>query len=159
MKTSQSLLGVAISSIALSGCHKPDLVVTLFETTGTATVNAENSVEVPIRVVVRNQGTAAAGVFKTAIEYTRPQGTFAVPFTVPGQSSLWYPYTSGTLAPGFDVTFNGKVTFHPSVHGMTVTLRAIADSCGGDEFMPDYCRVDESNEGNNESSAISVSLP
>ena len=27
------------------------------------------------------------------------------------------------------------------------------------EFMPDYCRVDESDETNNESAAISVTLP
>jgi hypothetical protein len=38
-------------------------------------------------------------------------------------------------------------------------LKAIADSCSGDEFMPDYCRVEESNETNNESTPISIALP
>ena len=164
MKSLLSLPIVAIASIILSGCPgpgpgKPDLIVKSLETTGSPTVNADNSVEVPIRVVVENQGTPAAGIFKTATEYTGPQGTFVVAFTVEGQSEFWYPYTSSPLAPGSDVTFNGKVTFKPSVHGVTVSLNAIADSCSGDEFMPEHCRVEESNEDNNKSSAISLSLP
>lgn len=157
-KTSLLVLVIVLASFALTGC-KPDLVVTQLEATGSASVNAENSVEVPIRVIIRNQGDAAAEVFKTSTEYSSPEGTFAVAFTVPGQSHIWHPYTAGTLAPGADVAFDGKVTFHPSLHGVTVSLVAIADSCMGDEFMPDYCRVEESNEGNNRSSTISLSLP
>jgi hypothetical protein len=136
-----------------------DLVVTTLETTGPPTVNPEGSVELPIRVEVKNQGDAAAGIFKVATEYTGPQGTFVVAFTVPGQSSSWYPYTSASLAAGSVVNFAGKVTFRPKLRGVTVSLKATADSCSGDEFMPDYCRVEESNEGNNEATAISVSLP
>jgi hypothetical protein len=146
-------------SLTGPGPDKPDLVVMTLETTGPSAVNAENSVEIPIRVVVRNQGPASADVFKIATEYTGSRGTFVVGFTVPGQNDIWYPRTSGLLASGSDVTFSGKVTFHPSVHGVTVSLNAIADSCSGDEFMPDYCRVEESNEGNNKSTSISLSLP
>jgi subtilase family serine protease len=146
-------------SLLLAGC-KPDLVITTFQTTGSAIVNPQGSVEVPIRVVVKNQGTGNAGIFKVATHYTDPGGsTYVVAFTVPGQSSIWYPYTSAPLAAGSDVTFAGKVTFHPAVHGVTVYLKGTADSCSGDEFMPNYCRVQESNEGNNESTPIQVSLP
>jgi len=160
MKTCKLAVLIVCMALLMSGCvGKPDLVVTTLETTGAATVNSEGSVEVPIRVVVRNQGNAAADIFKVATDYTGPDGTYVVAFTVPGQSSMWYPYTSTSLAAGSDVTFAGKVTFHPDVHGVTVSLKATADSCSGDEFMPDYCRVEESNEGNNESAAISVSLP
>ena len=141
------------------GCGDPDLVVTTLESTGSPTINAENSVELPIRVVVRNQGDAGAGIFKVATEYTGSQGTFVVAFTVPGQSDIWYPYTSSTLAAGADTAFSGKVTFNPSIHGETVSLKAIADSCSGDEFMPAYCRVEESDETNNESAPLSASLP
>jgi len=140
----------------------PDLVVTTLEQTGDPTVNAENQVEVPIRVVVKNQGTVSAGIFKVATEYTEPRpggGTYVVAFTVPGQSSIWYPFTKVSLASGATKTFAGKVTFHPSVHNVTVSLKAIADSCSGDEFMPDYCRVKESNETNNESAPIPLTLP
>jgi hypothetical protein len=136
----------------------PDLRVRVLEATGPAIVNAENGVEVLVLVVVRNQGTMAATFFKTAMEYTRPEGTFAVAFTVPGQSDIWYPWTSAPLAPQAEVTFTGKVTFHPAVRGVVVSLTAIADSCSGDEFMPDYCRVKESNE-DDQSGPIVLTLP
>ena len=166
MKTSLSFLAIALSSIALSGCvpvrprpDKPDLAVTSLATTGAPTINADSSIAVPIRVVIRNGGTASAAIFKTATKYIGPQGTFEVAFTVPGQSSIWYPRTNSSLAPGSDVTFNGKVTFHSTLRGASVKLIAIADSCSDDEFMPNYCRVDESNEGNNGSNSVSLSLP
>jgi hypothetical protein len=146
-------------SLLTAGCA-PDLVITTFEKTGDPIVNPENSVEIPIRVVVKNQGDRSAGIFKVATHYTDPSGsTYMVAFTVPGQSDIWCPYTSAPLAAGSDVTFAGKVTFHPEMHDVTVSLKGTADSCSGDEFKPDYCRVKESNEGNNESTPISVSLP
>lgn len=152
---------VVCVSLLIGACDSgsPDLVVTTLETTGTPTVNVENSVELPIRVVVKNQGSAAAGVSKVAVEYTRAGGTFVVAFTVPGQADIWYPHTSASVPAEGEETFSGLLTFHPSIHGETVTLKAIADSCSSDEFMPDYCRVEESDEGNNGSAAISVALP
>ncbi len=140
--------------------RNPDLVVTLLETVGSAVVNQEGNVELPIRVVVRNQGNTEAAVFKISTEYTNPQGsTFVVAFTVDGQNSTFYPFTSDSLAAGAEVSFSGTVTFHSSVRELTVSLRAIADSCSGEEFTEAYCRVDESDEGNNRSSALSVTLP
>ncbi len=164
MKTCKLAVLIVCMGLLLSGCvGEPDLVVTTLETTGPPTVNAENSVEVPIRVVVKNQGNAAADIFKVATEYTGgaidPSSTFVVAFTVPGQSDIWYPHTSGSRAAGSTVTFAGKVTFNSAEHGVTVSLKATADSCSGDEFMPAYCRVDESDEGNNQSASISVALP
>lgn len=162
MKICKLALLIVCMVLLLSGCN-PDLVVTTLETTGSPTVNADNSVEVPIRVVVKNQGNASADIFKVATEYTGgvidPTRTFVVAFTVPSQTDFWYPRTSSSLGAGSTVTFAGKVIFNPGEHGVTVSLKATADSCSGDEFMPAYCRVEESNEGNNESTAIPVSLP
>lgn len=141
------------------GLARPDLVVESLETTGSAAINPEGSVEVPVRVVVRNSGSDTADMFKTGTEYAGPDGTYTVAFTVPGQENIWYPYTSQPLAPGDEVTFDGKVTFHPEEHGITVALYAVADSCGGDEFKPDYCRVEERDETNNDSAPICVALP
>ena len=147
----------------MSGCtpglEKPDLIITTLETTGSGFVGTDGGVKVPIRVVVKNQGNADANIFKVSLEYTEALGTFAVAFDVIGQANLWYPYTSGPLAPGSEVTFVGNVLFISNVRNETVSLWAIADSCSGDEFMPDYCRVDESDESNNESNVISVYLP
>lgn len=151
---------IVIMGLALLGCDpvsKPDLVVPTLQATGPATINAEGRVILPIRVVVGNQGDAAAGRFKVAAEYTRSAGTFAVAFTVPGHD-IWYPYVSSLAAAGAR-ELRGSLTFHPAARGETVLLRVIADSCSGDEFMPTYCRVDESNESNNASRTVSVSLP
>lgn len=145
-------------TVSAVSAGQPDLVVTGLETTGTATVSEDGNIEVPVRVVVRNQGSAEAGVFKVATEYTGPQGTFAAAFTVPGQGDIWYPHTNAPLAPGSSVTFAGRVTFLASARGTTISLRAIADSCSGDEFMPEYCRIEESREDNNDSQSITVSL-
>jgi len=151
---------VLVMSGCLPGPGKPDLVVTTLEATGLGFVGLDGGFKVPIRVVVKNQGDAEAGIFKVSTEYMGPQGgAFAVAFEVPGQATVWYPYTSSPLAPGGEVTFEGYALFIPGVSNMTVSLWAIADSCGGDEFMPDYCRVEESDESNNESTVISVYLP
>ncbi len=138
---------------------EPDLVVTRLVITGPTTVNSENKVEVPISVTVKNQGLMTAGTFKVSTSYTGARGTFTVAFTVYGQNSLWYPWTTNPLPAGNEVTFSGKVTFHPSVHNETVSLAALADSCSGDEFVPSYCRVKESGESNNWSSSVSLYLP
>lgn len=153
------LVLVGAAALFAAGCASTDLVVTRWETTGPATVDGSNHAVVPVRVVVRNQGTAAAGKFKVCTNYQGTQGNFAVAFTVPGQTDIWYPYTSSPLSGGDEVTFAGNLTFHPSVHNETVTVKATADCCSGDEFMPDYCRVQESDETNNDSPNISVALP
>ena len=168
MKTCKLGTLIVLASLLVTSCVlKPDLVVTAFQTEGPPTVNAQNSVEVPVRVIVKNQGNADAGIFKVSMEYSESGFTFSVAFTVPGQGGQvhefgqdgWYPYTSASLAAGRDIAFAGRVIFHPSVHGETVSLKAIADSCDGDEFTPRDCRVEESDETNNESATISLSLP
>ena len=77
------------------------------------------------------------------------------------EDDTWYPYTNGSLPPGSEVTFEGVVVFSDvhAVQGETVSLSAMADSCAGDESMPAHCRIEEGDEGNNESASLSVSLP
>jgi hypothetical protein len=140
---------------------RPDLVVPEIRTTGVPRVLSDGRTEVPVRVIVRNQGTAPAGIFKSSVEYTSPANAdpFTVAFSVTGQADIWYPWTSAPLGPGEQQTFNGTLTLHKSARGQTVSVHATADSCSGDEFMPDWCRVLESNEANNESSTLSIVLP
>ncbi|KKH46622.1 BACON domain-containing protein [Methanosarcina sp. 1.H.A.2.2] len=136
----------------------PDLVAFL-EVTGDATTEVEENdyyLAVPISVTVRNQGDEAADIFKISTEYTNLSGTYSVAFRVPGESSIWYPYTDAPLAPGEQITFNGDVLFRVSLDGETVSLTAVADSCSEDEFKPAYCRVEESNEENNQSPAVEI---
>ena len=125
----------------------PDLVVTMFETTGRSTVVGGQG-EVPVRVVVKNQGTAPAPIFKVKVEHADTAGKLYW-FTVPGQTDTTSARTNAPLAAGSSVTFAGKVAFGPVSPPESRNIRAVADSCAGDEFMPVYCRVQESNEHNN----------
>lgn len=161
MKTRTFAAGI-VSATVLASCG-PDLVVSDLQTTGAPSVNSDGAVEAPVRVVVRNQGNEPAGVFKVSTHYTGgaidPSREFVAAFTVPGQSNIWYLFTSSSLAAGAQVTIDGKVTFNPAERGVTIGMTGLADSCSGDEFMPTYCRVNERNELNNSSSPVSVPLP
>jgi hypothetical protein len=136
------------------------VVISALDSTGSPQiVNRNGDIEAPIHLVVKNQGNTEAGIFKVSTEYTGPDGTFAVAFTVPGQNDLWYPFTSAPLPPGSEIVFDGRVTFSARLQGQTVLLVGLADSCSGDEFMPATCRVEESNEDNNYSTSLSLTLP
>lgn len=138
---------------------QPDLVVTEFRTTGAVTVRTDGFQEVPVRVVVENQGNGIAQRFMLSARYITSRGDFMRPFTVPGQSSQWKPQTMASLYPNETVAIEGKLVGFPSSSGETVDFYIKADSCDGDEFMPSYCRVRESDETNNESDRIPVTLP
>jgi len=143
------------------GFPLPDLVVTHMALTGVPAVNpATNRVEVPLRVTILNQGKGVAGKFATEVTYTNSADstTHLIPFTVPGQTDIWRPYTASNLLSGTQVTFDGKLVFHPSVRHITATLNAYADVCTG-EFDPKFCGVQESNETNNKSAGVFVQLP
>ena len=149
------------ASLFVTACPSPDLVIRSMGVSGQRTINEDNSVEAPLQVVVENIGEGSAGIFKVAVSYTETGtgGGGVVAFTVPGQVNTWYPFTSGLLAPGATETFNGVLTFLPSLHGINVDLVSHADSSSGDEFMPMYCRVRESDETNNDSATITLALP
>ena len=170
MKRLLFVLAMAVSGFVLTGCLgssakalvedcKPDLVVTTFEITGAPIIDIEDRVVLPVRVIVKNRGDADADVFKVSTSYAGSRDTHVVAFTVPKRSHPWYPYTWDSLEAGAELVLDGIVTFDPSLHDTTVALFAFADSCSGEEFMPAYCRIDESNEGNNQSEPISVNLP
>jgi len=114
---------------------------------------------VPIQVIVMNQGEAHAKAFKVATSAITASGTFNFAFSVPGQASPWYPFTSSPLSSGDQVVFDGVVTFPSSYQAQEVQVFAEADSCAGDEFMPLHCRVLESEEGNNRSESVLVRFP
>ncbi|RMG27973.1 MAG: hypothetical protein D6730_06125 [Bacteroidetes bacterium] len=139
-------------------CLKPDLVVENFEITGSPFVQS-GRIHLPVKVVVKNQGSLPADVFKVSVAYTGADGIeYVVAFSVPGESSLWYPFTQGPLAAGASATFEGVLISSFWENGQSIRLRATADSCSGDEFMPEYCRVDECDETNNTSDYIGTTI-
>lgn len=109
---------------------------------------------VPVWFRIENAGLAPSGPFKLSIDAIDRSGRrAAVPFIVQGVEDIWYP-TYHNLT-GLDQTeISGEVTLGqpsgPDLHGQAFTLVAKVDSCFGDEFKPGYCRVEESDETNNE---------
>ena len=138
---------------------QPDLVVTDFNRIGPVTVGSDTFYNVPVRVVIENQGNGTAGIFRVSARTIDSQGDFQQSFVVVGQTSPWRPTTMAFINPGETVVIEGILYGHPSRAGETVDYYIKADSCDGDEFMPNYCRVNESDETNNDSDFITVFLP
>jgi hypothetical protein len=108
-----------------------------------------------------NLGDATGTRFKLSVDVIDSIGRFVKPFTVLGSGDRWYPWKTG-LTRGGTHSFRGTLYVGTpcgaSLHGQRITIIPRVDSCSGDEFMPDYCRVRESNEANNENSR-SITLP
>jgi hypothetical protein len=130
----------------------PDLVVV--EVVPGIPVYGDSSSEasLPLKVTVKNQGAATSESFKISVDVTSAEGRYVRPFTVPGQADIWYPRQDG-LGAGESATFEGTLYLGlpggPSLAGQTLILDVMVDSCSGDEFQPEYCRVQESYETNN----------
>lgn len=159
---------VPLSGTGVERPAPPDLVVVSLEAIGPVEINDNDQAEVPIRVIVRNQGQTPAPVFKVAAEYSggviSPGSTFVVPFTAQPTAEVdpangFYPFTRQPVPPTGEVIFTGQVTFSPKERGVTISLSVVADSCSGEESTPDDCRVAESNETNNVSAPLPLELP
>ncbi|MFB2935980.1 CARDB domain-containing protein [Aerosakkonemataceae cyanobacterium BLCC-F154] len=140
--------------IPLSG--SPDLIIENFNV-GTPRRSGQR-IEIPVTVTVKNRGQASANRFKLAIDYTAEDREFVGSFKVPGESNMWYPFTDSELAAGESKTFRGTFIFNNRRGISSTDLTAKADSCSGDEFMPGYCRVQESSETNNTRTVSGISL-
>lgn len=147
----------------------PDLVITALEITG-APAESLGRVEVPVRVTVKNQGGGPAGIFKVSLEYIGASGVFRVAaFTVPGKQDAAHPYTTEPLVAGGELILDGRVRLpvtpqrRPPGGGIVGALerlaepalpagrlKAVVDSCSGDKILTNFCRVQESDERNNE---------
>lgn len=137
----------------------PDLVASL-EVTGPVSIgnNRLSPVLVPVRVTVTNRGGETADIFKVSIDGATSAGTFVRPFYTQANPDGYYPFSEKPLEPGGQITFDGQVGFTRNDLGQQISLTALADSCSGDEFVPEECRVMESNENNNVSEPVNVLL-
>jgi hypothetical protein len=127
----------------------PDLVITDFTVLGSPR-EVGNRLRIPVRVRVKNVGKTSAGRFKVSISYraNTSSSTFYVARFATADQDGWYPMTRSELAPDDTVTFRGTINVSPS-SAWQLGMYAEADSCSGDEFMPDHCRVREWDESNN----------
>lgn len=138
----------------------PDLIVSDIALRSTrSTTNADGSLSVPIKVTVQNIGLNNAGIFKVGVDYTTATNeTYSAPFKVTGQTNTFYPFTTAALPAKAAITFEGVLVFPGRLKGSRITLKAIADSGSGDEFMPSYIRVNELSEDNNTSAPVRILL-
>jgi hypothetical protein len=120
------------------------------------------NLQVSLRVVVANRGDApatasATNLPKVAVLYGANRTVTA--FTVRGENDPSFPRLSVPIAAGATVTLEGvaRVPF-AGPNQPSATLYVEADSCRDLESPPAGCRVQESNEQNNESKPVAVSL-
>ena len=107
---------------------------------------------VPLTVTVANLGAEPAPTFKISVGVlSEDDRRYAIPFSVPDQEDMWYPRLEG-LASQDEISVSGELNFdfRDQLYGDMPTILIKVDSCLGDEFMPEYCRVMECNEENNE---------
>ena len=119
--------------------------------------NRAGQFSIPVLLVVTNRGDTAADAFEIAAEYTLNGFTSSVQL---GDES-YDVFTSGPLAPGESFRYAGEVLVfaQSELYGRTMSLSVVADSCSGVERFAATCRVAESDEGNNRSPIIDVTLP
>jgi hypothetical protein len=153
-------LFLCVMLFPVSAFALPDLVVTGVATGAPSFMNASEAY-IPLTVTIRNSGDATGTRFKLSVDVIDSAGRFVKPFTVPASVDRWYPWKTG-LARGESFNFRGTLYIGiprgASLHGQRITIIPRVDSCSGDEFKPDYCRVQESNEHNNEMQRV-VTLP
>ena len=139
----------------------PDLIVTEV-VPGTPSFEEDGRVaNLPLKVTIKNVGGATDRDFKTSVDVIVGSGArYVRPFSVPGQTDIWYPWKNG-LGAGEEATFSGNLNIRAPIgdvlYNQEAKIMVLVDSCSGDEFMPDYCRVRETSEINNEKE-VSVRL-
>jgi hypothetical protein len=146
-------VGLMLMFLAASAEVLPDLKVIDVSTGEPSFINASEAV-LPLTVTIKNTGGPTATRFKLSVDVIDSAGKLVKAFRCPGQEDRWYPWKTG-LARDAKYTFRGSLYIGkpggPSLHGQTITLIPRVDSSSGDEFVADYGRVQESDEGNNES--------
>lgn len=129
------------------------------------------------RIVVYNQGdnyaigTGKWGLFKIAAFYKDPQRYVPIPIIMGSGDGLVHGYALGDdylnhwhiwaiwIYPHDVAVGVVKVILPKLPSGSVISIIFEVDSCTGDEFKPDYCRVKESREDNNFSNPILVTIP
>jgi hypothetical protein len=132
--------------------NRPDLVIIELRVTGGARL-AGTRVTIPLTLVVKNEGRAAAGRFAISIYNA---GVWLPP-TFAGQPAG--TLASGGLAAGAEQRFTGSVSMAAPMRSTAITLDAKADTLDGIEFADPRGAVIESREDNNTARSGSVNLP
>jgi hypothetical protein len=167
MKFVFALLLAISCPVTVSAAFQPDVRIS-YRFAGAAVRHPSGHFLVPVDVTVVNGGDEIAGRFKIAVQYSHVSFSGFLETTVSSlrnpdgsfTSDGHYTWTSRAIFPGRTATFRASILVPKAIpRGATVYFRFHADSCAGDEFMPFFCRVQESDERNNYSLTKSIVLP
>ena len=135
-----------VNPMAYAG-SKPDLEIVLLKCPN---VDEETQYGMPIEILIANKGTKASGRFKVSAEHIQSGSRHTIQLKNKKGENGWYIWHD---APIQATTKTVRLTAYMDWNGLLSGFQEFVitvDSCIGDEFMPNYCRVDESNEKNNE---------
>ncbi|HII07217.1 MAG TPA: hypothetical protein HA349_07885 [Methanotrichaceae archaeon] len=134
----------------------PDLGITEIHAGDPTFRDGGREAALPLTITIKNFGISTAETFEVGITALYPgqkreiEATFSAPGKVEG------------LEGGKEVDIRGTLTLvHPDnkvLYGQNISIRAHADSCFGYKAMPEYCKVMESDEMNNDM-AVDLKLP
>ena len=137
----------------------PNLVLSNVEILADPGINAQGQVVFPVLLEIKNLGDLPADPFKLSASFTGPNGTFGTPIYFPGGDPEFYAFIEAPLAGNEDILVEAEILLAAPNQGQEVSVQVLADSCAGEEFVPEFCRVAESDETDNTSTALNLILP
>lgn len=119
---------------------------------------SDNYYKIPVRMRITNRGGEPAGEFKLSAEGGTPDNWFGRPLAGEGQPQEgFYTTISDGLQPGGELLMYAMIVIvDPALASQSMSFVVTVDSCAGDEIFTNYCRVDEADEGNNQSDVLEV---
>ncbi|HWQ84734.1 MAG TPA: hypothetical protein VN363_09215 [Anaerolineales bacterium] len=119
---------------------------------------SDNYYKIPIRMRITNRGGKETGEFKLSAEGGTPDNWFVRPLAGEDQPQEgFYAYVREGILPGGELNMYGMIVITDTLLAtQPLSFIITVDSCAGDEIFTKYCRVDESDEGNNLSTQIDV---
>ncbi len=140
---------------------KPDLVISSISQASEPTWNEECTVLfVPMSYTVKNVGDRASGKFASNLHYYTPGSN--IPLSSQCGQFTGNSCPQAALNPGESVIFSDQANlFLRELTDGSIEVQAVADVEGYGLACTDqsYCRVDESNEGNNASIRLNIAIP
>lgn len=119
---------------------------------------SSNYYKIPIVMRITNRGGEPTGEFKLSAEGGTAENWFLRPLAGEGQPQEgYYAYVNDGIPPGGELLMYGMIVIvDPALASQPLSFVISVDSCAGDEIFTDYCRVNEADEGNNQSDPIEV---
>lgn len=117
-----------------------------------------NYYKIPILMRITNRGGQPTGEFKLSAEGGTADNWFPRPLAGEGQPQEgYYAYVKEGIPPGGELLMYGMIVIvDPALSSQAMNFVITVDSCAGDEFFNDFCRVQETDEGNNSSNTLEV---